>query len=165
VNFINRIPAIALGLVLFGLSLALRLLNINSTDIAGDEPFSIFMGQLDVQQIVKHLSQDNSPPLFEIILHYYMLWIGESDFLLRFLPTLINSLIVIPVFLIGELFFNRRVALSAAILFILSIYHIRFAHEIRVYSLFSFVFSWLLYFFLSLVKNPKNQALTRSSLP
>lgn len=148
-------PAIISSL-LFMFALALRLLNINTTDIAGDETFSIFMAQFDVSTIVAFLSGGNNPPLFEILLHHYMLYVGESDFLLRLFPTVLSALTVIPIFLIGDRFFNRNVAFSASAMFILSIYHIRYAHEVRVYSLFSLTAAWILYSFLSVVQKPNN---------
>jgi hypothetical protein len=40
------------------------------------------------------------------------------------------------------------------LLFIFSIYNIRFAHEVRVYSLFAFVVAWQLFFFLAALKEP-----------
>lgn len=152
-KFLQNIPKPLFALGFWLAALAIRLLHITATDVAGDEPFSIFMAQFGVGSIIEHLTKDNSPPLFEILLHYYMLWIGDSDFLLRLFPTMLNSLVVIPLFLIGDKFFNRTVAVSAAILFIFNIYHIRFAHEVRVYALFSLAFAWALYFFLSVVKH------------
>lgn len=154
VKFLERIPSSVLISGLFIIASCIRLLHIASTDIAGDEPFSIFMAQFSVSEIVAFLNTGNNPPLFEILLHYYMLWIGDSDFLLRLFPTLLSTLTVIPVFLIGDRFLNRRVALSASLLFIFSIYNIRFAHEVRVYSLFMLAFAWVLYFFLAALKEP-----------
>ena len=154
VNFLNRIPTLVLVFALLILSLGIRLVYITATDIAGDEPFSIFISQLDISWIIEHLGTGNNPPLFEILLHYYMMCFGDSDLVLRLLPTVLNALIVIPIYLTGQRFFNRKVALTAALLFVFSIWHIRFAHEIRVYSLFSLTNSCILYFFLSTVQNP-----------
>jgi len=153
-NFLSKIPTPFLVAVLFVLSFCVRVLHITSTDITGDEPFSIFMAQADISAIIKHLSTGNNPPLYEILLHYYMLCFGDSDFILRLLPTSLSALTVIPIFLIGERFFNRKVALVACFLFIFSIFHIRFAHEIRVYSLFCLATAWTLYFFLSITRRP-----------
>ncbi|MGB0916714.1 MAG: hypothetical protein ACPGU4_03905, partial [Flavobacteriales bacterium] len=72
-KFLCNIPTWLQSIALFMVALGVRLLHITATDIAGDEPFSIFMAQLDIGSIIEHLSKDNSPPIFEILLHYYML--------------------------------------------------------------------------------------------
>jgi len=148
-QIINSIPNWAWMMLLFAFALGVRLLHLTSTDIAGDEPFSIFMAQFNVPDIVSHLSKDNSPPLFEIILHYYMLVVGDSDWILRLLPALFSALIPLTVFLIGKRHFNLQVGILASLLTIFSIYQIRFAHEIRVYSLFSLLTATSLLFFLN----------------
>lgn len=153
-NFLNRIPTSVLLALLLILSLGVRLFDINGNDIAGDEPFSIFMAQFDVRSIITHLSSGNNPPLFEILLHYYMLWVGDSDFLLRLFSSVLGALTVVPMVLIGERFFDRRITLTASLLFIFSICQIRFAHEVRVYSLFSLTTASALYFFLSAMRKP-----------
>ncbi len=153
-QIINSIPNWAWMILLFALALGVRLLHLTSTDIAGDEPFSIFVAQFNVPDIVLHLSKDNSPPLFEIILHYYMLAFGDSDLMLRVLPTLFSALIPLQVFLIGKRHFSLQVGILASLLTIFSIYQIRFAHEIRVYSLFSLLTATSLLFFLNGLQYP-----------
>lgn len=141
--------------VLTAVAFGVRWLHLTSTDIAGDEPFSIFISQLNLGAMIRFLSTGNNPPLFEMVLHYWILWFGTSEVSLRLLPAIFGSLTVIPVFLAGKRFFNSGVAIIASILFVFSIYHIRFAHEIRVYSLFSLATAWTMYFFLSAIRNPR----------
>lgn len=148
----SRVPTTVWGVVLFLIALGVRLLHITDTDIAGDEPFSIFMSQLDLKSMVYHLSKDNSPPLFEIILHLYAQVVGGSDFTLRLLPTIFSALVPVILFVIGKRFFNLQVGLIAAFLAIFSIYHIRFAHEVRVYSLFSLLTAGSLFFLFHVVR-------------
>jgi len=138
------------------LALVIRILHLNSTDIAGDETFSIFVAQFNPTDIVAYLSTGNNPPLFELLLHFYIVCFGDSDFALRLLPSVFSAAAVIPIFLAGNSFFNRRVALMASVLLVFSIYQIRFAHEIRVYSFFTFVTAWSMYFFLSVVERPSS---------
>ena len=147
---LDKIPTWIVVTLLVIVALTIRLLYLNGTDIAGDEPFSIFVAQFDLSEILAYLSTGNNPPLFEVLLHFYIGWVGDSDFVLRLFPTVFSALTVIPIFLIGKRFFNGRVALMASILFIFSIYQIRFAHEIRVYSLFSLFTGWHFTFFFLL---------------
>ncbi|MFT7101823.1 MAG: hypothetical protein ACJAYA_000379, partial [Bacteroidia bacterium] len=53
---VERIPTWVLIVMLTLIALILRLLHLNSTDIAGDEPFSIFVAQFELFKIVSHLS-------------------------------------------------------------------------------------------------------------
>lgn len=159
---LNRIPSTILGLTLILIAGVVRIAYLTATDIAGDEPFSIFISQFDIPSIVKHLSSGNNPPLFEILLHFHRLLFGESDFALRLLPATASAFTVLPIFLIGERFFNRTVSLTAAVLFIFSIHHIRFAHEIRVYPFFSLVVAWILYLFLTFIRNPSRPSVILS---
>jgi mannosyltransferase len=153
---VERIPTWVLITVLTLTALILRLLYLNSTDIAGDEPFSIFVAQFELSKIISYLSTGNNPPLFEILLHFYIRLVGGSDFYLRLLPAIFSAVTVIPIILTGKKFFNTRVAIIASLLFIFSIFQIRFAHEVRVYSLFSLVTAWSLYFFLSVLQRPSS---------
>lgn len=153
---LERIPTGTVVILLTVVALAVRVLHLNSTDIAGDEPFSVFVAQFGLSKIIAYLSTGNNPPLFEVLLHIYVNWFGDSDFNLRLLPAVFSAFTVIPVFLAGKRFFNTRVALMASLLFLFSIYQIRFAHEIRVYSFFSLVTAWTFYFFLSIVERPSS---------
>ncbi|MCB0756373.1 MAG: glycosyltransferase family 39 protein [Flavobacteriales bacterium] len=154
-QIINSIPNWVWMLLLFTVALSARLLCLTSTDIAGDEPFSIFFAQLEPAFIIEFLSKGNNPPLFELILHYWMNMVGNSDYLLRLLPAIFGALTVIPVYLIGERFFSRQIGFVAAILFTFSTWNIRFAHEVRVYSLLTLLAACSIWFFMSVVKHPK----------
>lgn len=150
----NLIPNWTWSIAFFLVAFVVRLLHLTETDIAGDEPFSIFIAHLEVSDIIAQLSKDNSPPLFEILLHYYINLFGVSDQTVRLLPTLFSAGVAAMVFLIGARFFNFRVGFAAAILTIFSIYHIRFAHEVRVYAMFSFLTSVSLYKYFSAMSKP-----------
>jgi len=139
--------------ILLILNLILKGLFINSGDISGDEPFTIFYAQQDIPAILSKLSQGNNPPLFEIILHFWInLW-GISAFSTRFLPMLFSTLTVLVIYKTGLKFFNLRIAIITSLLFTFSNYHIFFAHETRVYSLFALLTSISMYSFLSLLKD------------
>jgi uncharacterized membrane protein len=155
-HIITSTPSWVWCLLLFALALTVRLLHLTGTYIAGDEPFSIFIAQYEPSFIVEYLSQGNNPPLFELILHYWMNWVGDSDHQLRLLPALFSALTVIPIFLVGKRHLNSTAGIIASLLFTFSIQHIRFAHEIRVYSFLALLSASSILFFLAVVKNPKN---------
>lgn len=153
-QIINSVPNWIWALILFLVALGVRLLHLTDTDIAGDEPFSIFVAQFEPAFIIEYLSTGNNPPLFELILHYWMNVVGDSDYHLRLLPAIFSALTVIPLFLIGSKFFNRQVGLLASTLFTFSTWNIRFAHEVRVYSLLSLLTAISIWFFISIISKP-----------
>ncbi|MFT5020759.1 MAG: putative membrane-bound mannosyltransferase, partial [Polaribacter sp.] len=91
---IEKIPTWIVVTLLTVAALVLRLLYLNSTDIAGDEPFSIFVAHFDLSEIIAYLSTGNNPPLFEVLLHFYIRVFGDSDFTLRLFPAILSSLTV-----------------------------------------------------------------------
>ena len=139
--------------VLLLLNFFLKGIFINAGDISGDEPFTIFYSQMDIPSILSKLSQGNNPPLFEIILHFWINIWGISAYSTRFLPLLFSTLTVLFIYKTGLKFFNIRIAIITSLLFTFSNYHIFFAHEARVYSLFALLTCISMYSFLSLLKD------------
>ncbi len=63
------------------------------------------------------------------------LFVGDSEWVLRF-PALSFSVLTIPfIFQLGKLYFGRQVGLLAALIFTLNPYQIWYAQEVKVYSL------------------------------
>lgn len=112
---------------------------------------------MDVGRIIMQLSQGNNPPLYEILLHYWIQLFGIEAFSVRFLPLIFNVLTVFVVYRLGLKFFNLNVGLIAACLVIFSNYHIYYTHETRVYPLFMLLTTISMYCFLSLQKCPKSR--------
>jgi uncharacterized membrane protein len=150
----DRHLSITVPLLFVLANFGLKLKCITNQSIAQDEPFSIYFSQFDVSTIISFLSKGNNPPLFEIILHFWTQLFGIGELSVRFLPCLFSSFSVYFIYRIGQKFFDVKTAVLASSLFTLSIYHVSFAHETRVYPLFLLLTCMSMYAFLSLVKEP-----------
>lgn len=146
--------------ILFGafilLNAILKFWFIEENSISWDEPFSIYHAQMDVSKIIHHLYQGNNPPLFEILLHFWIKLVGISPLSVRFLPAIFSCLTAGFVFLLGARFINLKAGFFAALLFTGSNFHLFFAHETRVYAWFGLLTVISMYLFLSLIEDKKS---------
>ncbi|MCB2197665.1 MAG: glycosyltransferase family 39 protein [Bacteroidetes bacterium] len=142
------------NVILFGLLLIAfisRLIYLTYNPVGHDEPFSIFHAQMNPSEIVKTLKGGNNPPLYELFLHYWIRLFGIGAAAVR-IPSLVFSVLnVWVVFLITKRHVNLKTAVLASLITIFSSYHIYFAHEARVYALFSLLTAVSFYLILRII--------------
>ena len=136
------------------LNFILKIIFLDSRDIAMDEPFTIFYAQADLKEIFTMLPGENNPPLFFLLLHFWIKIFGISAFSVRFLPFVFSCLTALMVFQTGRRFFSMKMGMAAALIFTFSNYQLLFAHEARVYSLFALLTSCSMYLFMLLRRQP-----------
>jgi 4-amino-4-deoxy-L-arabinose transferase-like glycosyltransferase len=138
----------SLAILFFFLSMGIHLIGLDALSLTSDECFSIYHAQMSPRLIYQHLSTGNNPPLHEWILHYWMLWFGDSAFAVRFLSLIFSSLTTALIFVLGtqisaarseENAANSSTGLIASILFLSSNYSTFLAHEARTYNLTLFL--------------------------
>ena len=140
-------------LAIFVVGLALRLYALGSESLWWDEVYAIRkMAHPGPLEIVRLSSTDNNPPLFYLILHYWILLAGNSEFPVRLPSALAGGFAVLVMYRIGTLLFDRGAGLLAAVILALSAYHIRYAQEARAYGLMVFLTLLSFYFFIRLTK-------------
>ncbi|MFZ4520991.1 MAG: glycosyltransferase family 39 protein [Bacteroidales bacterium] len=128
----------------------IRFLFLESNDVAMDEPFTVFNAQADLHTLFGIFPTENNPPLYFLLMHFWVMVFGISPFAIRFLSCIFSILTAVMLYKTGKTFFSRQVGFFAAAIFTLSDYHQLFAHEARVYALFGLLTVTSMYLFLSL---------------
>lgn len=134
----------------FLVAVLLRLYKIDQLDLWRDEAFTAILATKSVTEIIRTLTCDTTPPLLEIILHFYLKIFPTSELTLR-LPSLLFSLGgQIYMYLLTRKIFKRVNVLLILTLMSVNMVSIFYAREARAYALLSFLLSASLYHLINL---------------
>ncbi|MDD5771743.1 MAG: glycosyltransferase family 39 protein, partial [Candidatus Omnitrophica bacterium] len=133
--------------ILSAIAFGLRFYRLGANDLWYDEVYSVL------------ISRDSlaiwNPPVYFIILHYWIKLFGASEFALRF-PSLVFSVLSIPMlYILGKMIFDRRAGFYAGLIMCLSSFHIWYAQEARPYSLSVFLSILTTYYLFRFLKEGK----------
>jgi 4-amino-4-deoxy-L-arabinose transferase-like glycosyltransferase len=103
--------------------------------------------------IFQFLKGDNHPPLFYLMLRFWGLIFGFSDFYLRLLPILFGSLTIFVTYLFVRKLINWQTAIIVSLLLATSPLHVYYSQELRMYPVVTFWTIMLLYVYLFLMKS------------
>ncbi len=150
-------------IVLFLISLLLRLIGANQSFWL-DEGSSISLARLPLTSYFTSVAGDFHPPLFYLLLHFWLLVLRVfsvgGEWLIR-LPFIAIGALTIPAFylLLQELNFKQKIPLIAALLLAINPLHLYYSQELRMYSTNALlsVLSWL--FLVRWTKSRKNSSL------
>ncbi len=145
----QSIPPLLLGLGVVAVVAGIVLRFWTPSALWLDEAISVNISKLPLTQIPRALAHDGSPPLYYVVLHYWMAVFGTSDFAVRALSGFV-SVATLPFFWAA----GRRVGgrTSAWVTFFLaacSPFAIYYATNARMYS---FMILWALLGFLAMVR-------------
>lgn len=129
-----KTPLLLALVVMF--ALALRVYQIDRESLWFDEAFTYWAAVSSPPDIIKTWSSSLHPPLYGLMLHYWMKIVGDSDMAIRLLSAIFGVLAIPVVFQIGKLLFNDRFGLAAALFLSVSGFHIQYSQEARPYSLY-----------------------------
>lgn len=135
------------SIILFLTSLIVRLVSANQSFWL-DEGASISFARLPIGSLFSSISGDFHPPLYYLLLHFWLPIAGRSEWMIR-LPGIVFGALCIPVLyrLLTELLGKekRKVALIASLLLMVNPLHIYYSAELRMYSLNALLalLSWL----------------------
>ena len=137
--------------------IALRLRHLTASCLWFDEIFSVHAATHAWQDLLWFVAQDLiHPPLFYVLLKIWISIGGESLFWLRFFPVLFSMLAVIPLlFLCRQLKLSFSVIAAATTFFAVNGSLIKYAQEVRMYSLLEFLALLTLWLFVRFVNMGK----------
>lgn len=139
------------GGLLLGAAL-LRFLDLEGGSLWNDELFSFNVADLPSSAIGPELiAHYHHPPLFFYLLHLVLRLFGHHAWALRLISALCGSLTVGLVYVGGRKFFNGRSALIAALICLLSPFHLAYSQEGRPYALAALLALMSLYSLMSLL--------------
>lgn len=126
------------------------MIEILSQSIWRDEAFSLLLAAKNIPQIVALSIKDSGPPLYYILLHYWLAIFGNSPEAGRLLSLLFHILsLFFAYFIVKKLTQDRLLSFLTSLLVFLNPFLLQYAFEIRNYSFYSFLVLGSFYFFLA----------------
>lgn len=116
------------------LAFALRLFALNLRPVWYDEAFSVLLSERDLPAILSGTAADTMPPLYYVLLHYWLPWVGTTPLGMRMLSVIISMLGVALIYTIGLRGWNARAGRWAAFFCALAPFQIYYGQELRMYG-------------------------------
>jgi len=150
----NRDKAILILLFLFILlGAVLRIYNLGTESIWLDEAESIYESTLSFTEISAH---SNQPPLYFVILSWWIRLWGTGEIALRSLSAVFGILAILITFFVGKELFSRKVGLIGCFIAAISQFQIFYSQDARAYSLLLLLSLISYMFFIKILKQNKN---------
>jgi hypothetical protein len=117
----------------------LRVFLLDSNGMWLDETFSVWLANHSVVDLLQWTVKiDQHPPLYYLLLHYWMALEGDTPYNVRLLSVLFGVGTIPIIYLIGKRMSGAVMGLVASVLLALSLFNICFAQETRMYTLLTF---------------------------
>jgi len=124
--------------------------NVFNQSIWGDEGFSAILSMKPVPDILKIISRDTSPPLWNILEHFAFQAFGTSEIVIRGLSFTFFLIAVLFTYKIGSVLFSRKTGLIAALFTFLNPFFFTYAFEGRMYSILAAGVTASMYFYIKM---------------
>lgn len=148
-------PGVVILLALVGAFL--RTLLLGAKGMWLDETFSVWMASHNVVDMLQWIIKiDQHPPLYYLLLHYWINISGTTPFQVRTLSLLFGVATIPMIYLIGKRMSGALMGLAAAMFLALSPFHIAFAQETRMYTLLTFNASAAIYALVRLLTDSRS---------
>jgi hypothetical protein len=118
---------------------SLRVLLLDSKGMWLDETFSAWVANHSVGDMLQWIVKiDQHPPLYYLLLHYWVALNGDTPYYVRLLSALFGAGTIPIIYLIGKRMSGAVMGLAAAVFLALSPFNIYYAQETRMYTLLTF---------------------------
>lgn len=132
----------------------LRLYQLGAESLWLDEASTYVLSSKTLSNILEATAGDVHPPLYYILVHFFLI-AGNSETILR-LPSMLMGIMGVPlIYLLASRLFTPKEGLVAAFLLSVSIMHIYYSQEARMYSMLLFLSLCSVYFFYLAVEDNK----------
>lgn len=121
--------------IVFALQLALNLYKISDIGLWHDEAFTVNTAIKSITGIVEVSQSDVNPPLYPVVVHYWIKCFGISEFSLRLLSAIAVALASAFLFRFCLRFLNWQAAIFTFMMFFTNYVFFYYAQEARTYSL------------------------------
>jgi len=117
----------------------LRVLLLDHKGMWLDETFSVWLANHSVADMLQWMIKiDQHPPLYYLLLHYWIALNGDTPYYVRLLSALFGAGTIPIIYLIGKRMSGAIVGLAAAVILALSPFNIAYAQETRMYTFLTF---------------------------
>jgi hypothetical protein len=117
----------------------LRVLLLGTKGMWLDETFSVWLANQSVADMLQWIVKiDQHPPLYYLLLHYWIAHYGDTPYYARLLSALFGTVTIPIIYLIGKRMSGVVMGLAAAVILAFSLFNIYFAQETRMYTCLTF---------------------------
>jgi mannosyltransferase len=135
----------------------LRVLLLGSKGMWLDETFSVWLANHSVAELLQWIVRiDQHPPLYYLLLHYWIALKGDTPYYVRLLSALFGAGTIPMIYLIGKRLSGAVVGLAAAVFLAFSPFNIYFAQETRMYTCLTFNAAVAIYALVRLLTDPRS---------
>ena len=130
--------------IVFLFGTAVRLFRLGYQSQWNDEALSVAVAKGTIGQILTNQFYSRHPPGYYLLLHYWLNWFGDSDFVLRLFSAMAGIASLFIMYALGKSLLNESVGLWAAAVTTIMPFHLFYSQEIRAYSWLFFLSALLL---------------------
>ncbi len=112
-----------------------------------DEAFSYFMAKPNIIQIIINTASDFNPPLYYLLLNFWMQIVGKSDEGLRLLSFFLHLICAYISYFLAKKITDKKFAFFVFLFTLFNPMLLYYSFEMRMYSLYAFLTMASLYFF------------------
>jgi mannosyltransferase len=135
----------------------LRVFQLGSQGLWLDETFSIWLANHNFPDMLQWMIRiDQHPPLYYLLLHYWMILKGDTPYYVRLLSALFGAATIPIIYLIGKRISGAVMGLVAAVFLALSLFNIYYAQETRMYTLLTFNAAVAIYALVRLLSDSRS---------